>query len=216
MADNNSIIVVDYLSGLSVLESDGVNELITLSCLSTGLATLAQQVKLLEQPIQDDEKERRKRITFYGFGFLPQETEELLPCYFHWFGTSLCNYARLVGFLSGVSSGAFSRSATEDPKNFRIIKEYCDTYIDSIPELIPIKIWRNKVFAHFAITNPRSSDNAALLDSSVMSPISYFDGRFRVGGMVTASRGAEAELPHWSVTESYELLSPRFWPLPQV
>ncbi len=45
-----------------------------------------------------------------------------------------------------------------------------------------------------------------------MSPISYFDGRFHVGGIIASMRRGEAELPSWSVTESFEQLSNRFWP----
>jgi len=205
--------VVDHIDGYDVPESEGVNELITLDCLATGLATLAEQVRILEAPMQTYEQQNRKRVTFYGFGLdLPPGAEQLLPCYFHWFGTSVCNYARLVGFLGGITSGVFTRASSADPKNHELIRNHCNAYVESIVELAPIKMWRNKVFAHFALTAPQSNDNAALLDASVMSPISYFDGRFRVGGMVSASSGAGVEMPHWSVTEAFAQLAPRFWP----
>lgn len=204
---------IDYISGCDIPESDGVNELITLNCLAAGLATLTQQVRVLEQPIQTYEQEKKKKIFFWGFDFdLPPGAEQLLPCYFHWFGTSVCNYARLTGFLTGIATGAFFRSASMDPANYDLIKKHCDAYLNSIPELEPIIIWRNKVFAHFAMTDPRAKDNAALLDASVMSPITYFDGRFRVGGMVIATSGAKVEMPPWSVTEAFDMLAPRYWP----
>lgn len=205
--------VVDHILGYSVSEQDGMNELTTLSCLSTGLATLARQVALIEQPIQEDEQMRRKRISFTGFGFnLPPDAEELLPCYFHWFGTSVYNYARLTGFLAGIASGAYDRHATENVRYLKTIKAYCDNYVNSIPELDAIRIWRHKVFAHFAITDPRDDDNPALLDASVMSPVSYSNGRFRVGGMMHMARGVEHVFPDWSVTEAFEALGQRYWP----
>ena len=205
--------IIDYVAGYEISELDGINELATLNCLATGLEKLVQEVRVLEQPIQIYERNNRKKNFFFGSGFnLPIGAEQLLPCYFHWFGTSVCNYARLTGFLSGIATGVFSRNASLDTANYGLIKKHCDSYVDSISELEPIKVWRNKVFAHFAMTDPRPKDNAALLDASVMSPIGYFDGRFRVGGMVIGSSGADVEMPPWSVTESFELLASRFWP----
>lgn len=213
------MICIDNIQPIYVSESDAVNELDTLVSLSTGLATLANQVAYLELPFQDYERTHRKRVSFTGFGQstpdgtgLTPEQERLLPCFFHWYGNSICNYVRLVGFLAGVDDGVFLRNATEDPRNYAAIRHHCGEYLDSIPEMGPIKHWRNKVFAHFAITDPHRDDNAAMLDASVMSPVNYFQSRFRVGGTAYVMRGGEVEMPHWSVTESYEKLSARFWP----
>jgi hypothetical protein len=213
------MIIIDHIQAVNVVSADAINELITLESLSTGLSALANQVALLEQPFQDYEARYRKRIFFTGFGMrtpdgtcLTTEQERLLPCLFHWYGNTICNYARLVGFLSGVATGVYDRSTTEDPKNYAAVKRHCGTYVDSITELEAIKHWRNKVFAHFALTDPYRDDNATMLDVSVMSPITYLEGRFRVGGMVHSTRGGEIEMPHWSITESHEKLSARFWP----
>lgn len=206
------MLLIDHLTRIDVDEATSVNELTTLDSLATGLSVLAQQVRLIEEPLMRYEQERHKKVFFVGFGLLTSEQEKLVPCLFHWFGTSICNYARLVGFLSGLTSGVYTREQASDPKFHAVVRKHCADYVDSVPELEPIKIWRNKVFAHFAIADPRKDDNAALLDASVMSPISYFDSRLRVGGMASSSSGAEAELPHWSVTEAHETLIPRYWP----
>ena len=204
--------LIDHIEGIEVDESIGHNELTTLSFLSTGLAMLAHQVDLMETPVREDERARRKSIEFFGFGLLPPEQESLLPCLFHWYGTSVCNYARLVGFLSGLASGAYSRDQVSNPSFHAKVREHCSAYVDSVPELQPIKVWRNKVFAHFAITDPRKDDNPAMLDASAMSPLSYFGNRLRVGGVTIGSSGGQVELPQWSVTEAHEALAPRFWP----
>lgn len=196
---------------IDVDESIGLNELTTLHCLGVGLSALAQQVRLVEAPLIQQENERRKKIFFYGFGLLSPAEEFIVPCYFHWFGASVCNYARLVGYLSGLANGSYTREQSYDPGYHSIVRQHCSDYVDSIPELRPIKVWRNKVFAHFAITDPRSNDSAALLDASIMSPITYMDSRLRVGGTISGSYGAEVEMPKWSVTESYEALASRFW-----
>lgn len=199
---------IDHIARVVCTEEDCLNELTTLACLRTGLSALANQIALLEKPYKG------KRTFFMGFGLpgLPPGAEELLPCYFHWFGTSLCNYARLVGFVSGVHSGVYSRDATEDSNNFEKIKSHCNAYVTSVQELAPVLLWRNKVFAHFALTDPRKSDNAALLDASTMSPITLIDGRFSVGGVTICARGGEVEMPTWSVTSVFESLEDRYWP----
>jgi hypothetical protein len=199
--------LIDHVAQLAADPDDAVNELTTLSTLRAGLFTLANQVAGYEQPI------RGRKIFFVGFDFgLPNGADDFLPCLFHWFGTSLCNYARLVGFLGGVHSGVYPRHATEDPGQFKLIESHCTNYVESVPELEPVLLWRNKVFAHFAITAPRKQDNAALLDVSVMSPICVMDGRFSVGGLTMAIRGAEVSMPQWSMTRVFESLEARYWP----
>ncbi len=100
---------IDYTGGISISQTDGVNELTTLDILSQGLSALAIQVVLLEKPVQNYEQSIQKKIRFFGFNFdkTPQDMELVLPCFFHWYGTSVCNYARLVGFLSGIALGVY-------------------------------------------------------------------------------------------------------------
>jgi hypothetical protein len=203
---------IDHIARIDVDESLGHNEITTLACLATGLAVLAQNVRNLEEPLIRNEQEQGKKVFSYGFGLLEPTQEQILSCMFHWFGTSLCNYARLVGYLSGLSSGVYTREQVSDPDFHDVVRRHSTAYVDSILELQSIKVWRNKVFAHFAITDPRKDDNAAILDTSVMSPISYFDSRLRVGGMTISINGEKAVLPHWSATETFEALVPRFWP----
>lgn len=207
--------VVDHVAGHAAAETDALNELVTLRRLAFGLHTLANTVKSLERQAHERVRPEDGPSFFFGSGMpgLSQANEALLPCLFHWYGVTICNYARLVGFLSGLSSSAYKRDATEDESNYGLIKSHCTAYCASIREIEPILLWRNKVFAHFAITAPRvGEDNAALLDVSTMSPIAFFNARFRVGGVVIQCRGAEVELPNWSITESFEQLAPRFWP----
>jgi hypothetical protein len=211
------VVVVDHVRRLSVSEEDGCNKLGTLAYLSAGLQLLANKVARIEEPLRRDETATGRRAFAVGVpgSILPAPHAQLVPCFFHWYGMSVCNYARLVGFLAGVGSGAFARDATQDRRNHQQIKDYCDDYVRGIPELEPIRVWRNKVFAHFALTDPRG-DNAAVLDVSTMSMIAYINDRLRVGGLVIATRGAECEMPPWSVTESFAQLAPRYWPNQQV
>jgi hypothetical protein len=141
--------------------------------------------------------------------------DDLLPCYFHWYGISLLNYARLVGFLSGMSLNKFTRYDLEDENKFKKIDEYCNSYVRDVGELSPIKFWRDKIAAHFAITAPRTPDNPALLHLSVIYPVAYSYGRFRVG-VFSLSRTDSAGIRHtgkfppWSLTETHEALQARY------
>jgi hypothetical protein len=129
---------------------------------------------------------------------------------------SLINYAKLVGFVSGLSSNAFTRHDLEDEKKFQEIAKYCDAYVGSVEELAAIKFWRDKIAAHFAITAPRKTDNPAFLDFSVMYPVGYGNGRFRVSVFSlrrtdSAGNAHTGKLPSWSLTETHEALQGRYW-----
>ena len=69
----------------------------------------------------------------------------LIACSFHWYATSACNLVRLVGWL-----GQEQNSKKADAYVGRVIPN--------------VRIWRNKVAAHFAITirgkrTPQPSSN---------------------------------------------------------
>jgi hypothetical protein len=209
----NETVTVDHVLKVGVDAVSAVNELTTLDCLAAGLNVLASRVHSMERPVQQYEEANRTRVDFTGFNFLSKEDEQLIPCFTHWFANSICNYARLAGFLVGLGQGAFDWSAIQDQKKAQEIKTHCTDYVKSIVELQPVVLWRNKVSAHFALTDPRLDDNAALLATSTISPISYSDHRLRSSsGMIHTVHGAEASLPGWSVTEIYEALAAR-WPL---
>lgn len=215
------MVTIDHVTKCEVDPATGGNELVTLNYLSTGLHQLYASVVVIETPLRErDEKDGRRTMTFGNILGLPKGVVQLLPCFFHWYGTSLINYARLVGFLSGLSSEIFTRKDLEDAKNFEKVTRICDAYVDSVPELAAVKIWRDKVAAHFAITTPKKKkhtpDNPAFLDFSVMYPVSFDNGRFRVGILRltrTDSAGTPhiGELPRWSLTEVHEALQTRYW-----
>jgi hypothetical protein len=128
---------------------------------------------------------------------------------------SVCNFARLVGFINGLEKKLFTREDLDAKANFPKIKKVVDNYANSLIELEKVRVWRNKVSSHFAITDPYPDDNIATLDMSVVFPVS-FDNRYIVGGwtmMKSNSTGPHAsQLPRWSLTEVFESLVPRFWP----
>lgn len=211
------MITIDHITKCEVDSAVGGNELTTLRFLAVGLHQLYASVNAVEGPLREhDEKNGVQSMAFGNIPGLPPGVVQLLPCFFHWYGVSLVNYARLVGFLSGLASGAFTRQHLEDEAHFEAVTRHCDLYVESVPELSAVKIWRDKVAAHFAITAPRKKDNPAFLDVSVMYPIGYRHGRFRTGFVRSdrtdgAGNRHTGELPSWSLTEIHESLRGRYW-----
>ena len=203
---------VDHLVPISA-DQASTNELTTLHCLHAGLTSIARYVADLERSVTSSRPGRR--VIFTGFGSFDEETENLLPCMFHWFGTSIYNYARLVGFIGGLSS-TYTYADLADPKQHKTIRKHCDNYVASVPEMETITTWRNKVGAHFAITDPRTEDSAAALAVSAMSPVSFNCERLWSSppDVVVTTQGAEAQSRPWSITGSYAALAPRWWPTP--
>jgi hypothetical protein len=211
------MVTIDHNLNIAIDESVGGNELTTLNYLSVGLLHLAHGVAKVEAPIREREQNSNEKRWGYGnLPDLPPGAVYMLPCLFHWFGVSVINYARLVGFLSGLASNKFSRQDLEDKKVLETVNKHCKNYVDNISELKEVKLWRDKVAAHFAITAPKKEDNIAMLDFSVMYPVGYADNRFRVNVHTftrTDSVGIEhqATLLPWSVTEVFEMMESRYW-----
>lgn len=208
-------VTVDAIEPVEVDSEDSFNERRTIETLSVGLRKIANDLTSREVQLRRQTAERK----IMTFGVDPDGSREnlhLSACLFHWFGVSVCNMARLVGFLRGLSTGDFTRSDLADSSKSRSVRESVDDYISRVTELSSVVVWRNKVGAHFAITDPRKDDNPATLDMSVVFPVTFYDTRYYVGQMVL-TRGSQtgahtSALPSWSVTEVFESLIPRYWP----
>lgn len=207
---------IDNIDNIVAVDGVSTNEITTLQDMLAGLHSLYVAVK------QFEEKLSNKKIVI-AMGENPHFSENdiaLITNCFHWFGISITNYARLIGYLDGIHKKIYTKSDIEDANKYSQIKKHVDFYVSSIPELDSVKKWRNKIAAHFAITDPRkSSDTASILAYSVMSRAYYSAHRFRVGvGDIQISHHDGGEdlndhFPTWSVTEIFENLSPRYWPV---
>lgn len=209
------LVTIDFCERVKVARADYFNELRSLRTLHTGMRRLCEMVKRPEAAFETATGGKVKMFSFGGASPDEDKFLDAVACFFHWFGISACNYVRLVGFIRGLSLGHFSRADLKDTTKFKSIKSVIDDYVEGIAELESVRIWRNKVFAHFAITDPYKDDNIATLDMSVIFPVT-FEGRYVVGGL-TLRRSNPAgshvsQLPRWSMTEVFESLAPRFWP----
>jgi hypothetical protein len=215
-------VTLDAIDVLSVDSNEYFNECRTLVMLSKGLFSIARSLKGREQVWQQKAGEK-VACHFFGIDFDgTQDNLDLIGCSFHWFGVSLCNYARLVGFVRGLSCGTFARADLEEPARFEHVKNSITACVSGVPELSDVLNWRHKVGAHFAATQPKQSrkgrtfDNVSTLDMSVIFPVTFSNGRYRVHELTLTRTNAAgtctSEIPCWSVTEVFESLVPRFWP----
>jgi len=213
-----SFITIDTFAGVTIDAGDHFNECRTLQMLSAGLMRIADDLRQRESAW---EQATDGKVQFHVYGLDIDGTKgnlDLIACMFHWFGVSLVNYARLVGFIKALANNDFARSDLGDPAKFKSIASRVDDYVKAMSELDAVLKWRNKVGAHFAITAPHKDDNVATLDMSVMFPVSFTNGRYRVGELAltrsSSSGGSHTSaVPCWSVTEVFESLLPRYWPL---
>jgi hypothetical protein len=212
-----STITLDAIEPLQVGDNEHVNEVGTLRTLHRGLWGLANSVANRKYPFLESPK--KVKIVSLGRDFdATTQDIDMVACFFHWFGVSLCNFARLVGFIRGLKRGEYARADLSDPAKTkaRVIKNSVDLYVESVPELQPVLVWRDKIAAHFAITDPRKDDNIATLDMSLIFPVTYASPRYRANYFQMIRSNAAGTtvsgFPEWSVTEVYEQLAPRYWP----
>jgi hypothetical protein len=169
-----------------------------------GLHMLAETVR--ENEIEAVRKDPHAKHTVLAYGLI---YPAIIPNAFNWYALTLVNYLRALGLIEFLISEKLAFSSLLDRSIANKVRTHCGEYvIEAIPE---IHAWRNKVSAHYAATDPRK-DNIGTLMQSLMDPIVYKYPHFRAGGVKVAFDGGLAELPNWSLTETHERLSPRFWP----
>lgn len=144
-----------------------------------------------------------------AFGF-SSRFDPLVGCAFNWFAISLISYLRLVSLLGLKAERGWSNSDLGTPENRQEIKDRGDAYVSGVAP--NVYRWRNKVAAHFAMTDPRADDNALTLQLSIMDMVAFRSPYFYVGAVQLRQGSHQSDLPAWSLTQTFEELAPRFWP----
>lgn len=176
------------------LRTNQTNALNSLRYLAEGLSWLAHSVSEQEQTLLR-RLPAEKRMTIWGNHPLLRDVPiGLLACAFHWYAVSACNFVRLAGWLTNGGDDAAA--------------------LDYLKAVLPdVKVWRDKVGAHFAIAGPLPKDSQADLMSSVLFPIGWDDDCFVAAPMnlVVGGRNPSASsLQKWSVTRTHAALQSRF------
>jgi len=197
----SSLLTLDHVDRLT-LDGSAVkrygNELRSLEYLAQGLHYLNGQVHHIEQEIWQTLDPKQKHLIFGNHPALEDVPQGLVASAFHWYAASACNFVRLAGWLG----------LNEDPGQAL-------AYVKSV---IPaVKIWRDKVGAHFARAKPDKSDSPADLIASVMFPVAFDDNAFWTGsftlGVTRAGHGSSSRSDmRWSLTDTHRKLTERYWP----
>ncbi len=190
--------ILDHLEGLELSDEEAdehYDARMALARLGEGLSWLNGEVAQVELRARSEAAKDDVRVALVG-GVLEGLPLGLLSCAFQWYAVSACNYAQLVGWLTIRNT----QSAKEYVKKVR-------------PRLMK---YRNKVAAHFAVTDPRR-DNEADLAASVMTHVVYLHGRLCAAALslVVKNEGQEitaTEDLSWSLTLAHKRLTPRYWP----
>lgn len=212
-----SVFWIDKVHGCSISENvqlqEMYNECSSLEKMQNGLFYLARSVRNIEEK-KKLVVEREGKVSFGSYaqnveGVDSQEIQ-LLPNYYNWFANDLINYVRLVGFTMNRINGNITHyDIRHSPKH---IRELVDTYVKSVTEIHLVSIHRNKVSAHFAITDPRT-ENASMRYQSIFYPVDFANGRYFTNVIQIQVENDNESLPQWSVTNVFESLIPRYWPL---
>jgi len=190
-------LILDYIDNLELFDDEvdqHFESCMALARLGEGLFWIYREIVKIELGLRKESEKDDIELAIVG-GILESKPFGLLSCAFQWYAVSACNYAQLVGWL-----------ATRDIDS---AKKYVKKVM---PRLLR---YRNKVAAHYAITNPYH-DNEADLIASVMTHIIYVRGRLCAAALmpVVRSNGQEIKVSNdnsWSLTLAHECLVQRFW-----
>lgn len=170
----------------------------------SGLKILADSVREIE--LQRHAANPPGSMTFH-FG---SSTPPIVPNAFAWYSVTLVNYLRLIALVELMITKSWTSQDIADPQNAPDVKKACTNFVkNAAPE---IYTWRNKVSAHFALTDPFRDDNLGTLEHSIMDPVTYSSPYFYVGQTSWVTAGHQSQLPSWALTKNYEDLASRFWP----
>ena len=189
--------IIDHIEPLTIDDVRGAryqNEYFALRRLAHGMESLYLQVKA--------QQERAVRVVnpdggkSFALGNVPGLLEAgvdraFISCVFDWYAINACRVFQLIGYVCNEYEGSESR-----------IRDYCKRVLG------PVLVYRNKVAAHYALTNPRG-DNEADLYLSTLDTVAFETDRFFVGairaGLGRAGATVESQHDfHWSLTSFHE------------
>ena len=202
MADK-IITTLDYMDNIQV---DGnpfaepANEYYALLCLRTGLDFLCRQAVKCDQIALSQLDPNKEYFSFGNSPLLTGIPNKLLTCVCHWYSISACQYVRTIGAIAYRQDN----SRMEPVEYVKIV----------IPE---IKIFRDKVAAHFAWLTKNKHDNEAERLASIIPQVAFSDDYFQVGTLSLSMRrsgksSSSREIKPWSITKIHKRLQARYWP----
>ncbi len=202
MADKEKT-TLDYVDNITVNGNPFVepsNEYYALIYLRSGLGQLYRLAKKCDEECLS-QLDPKKKYMFWGN--VPEVTGipyPLLTCAFQWYAISACQYVKTIGTI------AYRQDNTRTTPL---------VYLNSIvPE---VKVYRDKVAAHFAWLTKSNHDNEAERLASIIPQVSFIEDSFHVGAFKVSvgSKGKTStskEIMPWSIVKIHRRLQERYWP----
>lgn len=199
--------VLDHLDHIQVpgkVFEQSVNEYWALLYLWEGLEFLYRQVKACDERVkQKVNPDGQNEILITGnHPHLQGIPNSLLTCAFHWYAISACQYVRTVGTIA----------YRQDNKRQQAL--------DYLKKVIPeVRVYRDKVAAHFSWNSKHPEDNDAERLLSAMPQLGFRNDSFFVGSLTVAlSKGGKksnsGKIKPWSLCKVHEQLRERYSPNP--
>lgn len=131
----------------------------------------------------------------------------------HWYSINLMNYAKSCGLVHFLNKTGFQPERfVEDKKIVKELREFQREYIESIPELSPIKHFRNKASAHLAYTDPKNDNAGTLVESMSIIP-TMNNGKLTIGSFKRGKGNAMSSFGdfEWNLIDNFDSLIPRYF-----
>jgi hypothetical protein len=200
--DSNPWIICDKYDGFELSDDilkKYIHEFQSLGTLYTGLDWLYRKVRFLEEVV----KKRLGPCLGYHYPIVNHPLLKDIPfllveCNFHWYAVSVCNFVKLIGWISFIE-----RKSSKKPND----------YVKSVlPEVLA---WRNKIAAHFAQTFSANDQRDKKIERkfSVIPQIGYVKGAFQAASVIISDDGntsSDDTLKSWSLTKVHEGLLSRY------
>lgn len=124
------------------------------------------------------------------------------------FSIYLPKYFELVKISELLAGGMTYEDISNNKK--QVNKQCKDFKIGETPKAI--KLWRNKVAAHFSIADQYEDDNLATIISSTHSFPIFQTPYYYVGATQLGFGDQQSALEPWSLTKEYDELAAKWWP----
>lgn len=196
--------VLDHIEGITVpgkVFEEPANEFWQLLRLWQGMEFLYRPAKKLDgatAPQSDPDK--KFKMFASANALIDGLTSALLTCSFDWYSISATQYVRTVGAIAYRQNNS------------------CPTPIEYVDQVIPeIKIYRDKVAAHFAWGTQHKNDKPAERQISVIPNLSFSNDTWVISGLMLTKKTGDkisdsSALQPWSISKVHEQLRKRYWP----
>jgi len=131
----------------------------------------------------------------------------------HWYSINLINYANSCGLIKFLNkTGAQPERFVNDKPFIKELREFQREYTESIPELEPVKHFRNKASAHLAYTDPKNDNAGTLVESMSLIP-SLENGKITIGSLQRGKGEAMSSFGNhkWNLVDNFDSLIPRYF-----